>query len=126
MGVNDGFELNLFPNHVLRSLIDADVNAAHIFADETEQEHDHAADKQKRREKACVTDRRSCERYFFVDHKKTSGKSNDSAKDADERGGAQRFDGKGGKTVHPKSNQSGDCVAGFALQTVAVANGNVP
>ena len=88
MGVNDGFELNLFPNHVLRSLIDANINAAHVFADETEQEHDHAADKQKRREKACVTDRRSCDRYFFVDYKKACCKSNDRAKDADERGGA--------------------------------------
>ena len=59
-----------FPHHVLRRLVDADVDAAHVFADESEQEHNHAADKEQCGEHAGVANGDFGEHEFFVDHEK--------------------------------------------------------
>ena len=77
-----------FPHHVLRRLVDADVDAAHVFADESEQQHDHAAYKKQCGEHAGVAHGNFGKHEFFVDHEQARGKTNHGAEQANEGRGA--------------------------------------
>ena len=106
----------------MRRLVDADVDAAHVFADESEQEHDHAADKEQCGEHAGVAHRNIGVHKFLVDHKQACGKSDNGAEEAEVSGGAERFDRKCGKTVDPESNKACNGVTRFAFEAAAVLN----
>ena len=68
-----------FPYHILWRLIYADVDAANVFADESEQKHNHAAYEEYGGEHAGVTDGNFGEHQFFVDDEEACRKANDSA-----------------------------------------------
>jgi len=109
-----------FSHDVLRRLVDADVNAAYVFTDEPEQEHDHAADKEQCGKHACVADGNFGEHQFFVNDKNACGKSDKGAEESDVGGGAERLDGECGKAVNPESDEARDGVARFAFEAAAV------
>ena len=96
---------------MLRRLVDADIDAAYVFADESEQEHDHAADKEQRSKHAGVAHGNFGVHKFLVDHKQACGKSDNGAEEAEIGGSAERLDGKCGKAVNPKSDETCDGVA---------------
>lgn len=104
----------------MRRLVDADVDAAHVFADEPEQEHDHAADKEQRGEQARVAHGDFGEHELLVDDEDARGEPDDGAEEAEEGRGAERLDGKGGKAVDPETEEARDGVARAALETAAV------
>ena len=68
-----------FAYYVLRRLIDADVDAAYIFTDEPEQQHNHAADKEYGGEHAGVSDWDCWEHQFLVNHEDACCKADSSA-----------------------------------------------
>lgn len=68
-----------FPYNVLRRLIDADVDSTDVFADEAEQKHNHAADKEYSGEHTRVSNRNCREHQFFVNDKEACGKADSSA-----------------------------------------------
>ena len=109
----------------MRRLVDADVDAAHVFADEPEQEHDHAAHKQQRGEHAGVAHGDRGVHEFLINYENAGSEPDYSAEDADEGRGAERLDGKRGESVNPEPDEPGEGVARFALDAAAVFNGDV-
>ena len=114
-----------FAHHVLRRLVDADVDAAHVFADEPEQEHDHAADKQQGGEHAGVAHRDSGVHQFLVDDEDTRGKSDKGAEEPDVGGGTQRFHGECRKPVNPEPDKARERIARLAFEAATVLHGHV-
>lgn len=95
----------------MRRLVDADVDAAHVFADESEQQHDHAAHKQECGEHAGVAHGDFGEHELFVDHEQARTKAQKGAQDSDKGRGAERLDGECGKTVNPEPDKACEGVA---------------
>ena len=62
---------------------------------------------------------------FLVYDKDACGKPDDGTEEPDECRGAERLDGKRGKAVDPEPDKACDGVARFALDTAAVAHGDV-
>ena len=109
----------------MRRLVDADVDAAYVFADEPEQEHDHAADKEQGGEHAGVTHRNFGEHEFLVNHEKARGKTNHGAEQPDKGCGTEGLDGKCGEAVNPEADKACDGVAGAAFEAAAVLHFDV-
>ena len=109
-----------FPHHVLWRLVDADVDAAHVFSNEPEQEHDHAADKEQGGKHAGVTNGNFGVHKFLIDHEQACGKSDNGAKEAEVSGGAERLDRECGKAVDPEPNKTRERIAGFPFKATAV------
>ena len=109
----------------MRRLVDADIDAAHVFADESEQEHNHAADKEQCGEHAGVAHGDFGEHELFVDHEQTRAKAQKGAQDSDKGCGAERLDGECGKAVDPEPNKTCDGVAGAAFEAAAVLHFDV-
>ena len=109
----------------MRRLVDADVDAAHVFADEPEQEHNHAAHEQQCGEHAGVAHRNFGIEEFLVNDVKACDKADEGAEEAEVGGGAERFDGECGKAVDPESNKACNGVAGAAFEAAAVLHFDV-
>ena len=106
----------------MRRLVDADVDAAHVFADESEQEHDHAADKEQCGEHAGVAHRNFGIEEFLVNDVEACDKADEGAEEAEIGGSAERLYRKCGKTVDPESNKACNGVTRFAFEAAAVLN----
>ena len=101
-------------------LVDADVDAAHVFADKPEQQHNHAAHKEQGGEHAGIAHRDFREHEFFVNHEQTRAKADESTQYSNKGRGAERLHGECGKAVNPEPDKSGDRIAGFAFKTATV------
>ena len=106
-------------------MVDADVNAAYVFADESEHEHDHAANKEQCGKHAGIAYGNVGEHQFFVNDEQAGSESHQCAEEPDVSGGSERLDGKCGKAVNPKSDETCDGVARFAFEAAAVLYLNV-
>ena len=104
----------------MRRLVDADVDAAHVFADEPEQEHDHAAHEQQGGEHAGVAYGNFGIEEFLVNNVEACDKADEGADDSDKGRSAERFDGECGKAVNPEPDKTCECVAGFPFKATAV------
>ena len=104
----------------MRRLVDADIDAAHIFADEPEQEHDHAAHEQQSGEYAGVAYGNFGIEEFLVNDVEACDKADEGANNADEGSGTQRLDGECGKAVNPEPDKTCECVAGGSFDAVTV------
>ena len=109
----------------MRRLVDADVDAAQVFADKPKQEHDHAADKEQRGKHAGVAHRNPGEHQFFIDDENARCKTDQGAKEPDKGGGTERLDRKSGKAVNPEADKPCNGVARFPFEATAVPYGNV-
>lgn len=114
-----------FAHHVLRRLVDADVDAAYVFADKPEQEHDHAADKEQGGEHAGVAHGDFGEHELLIDHEKACGEPDHGAEEAEVGGGTQRFHGERGEAVDPEPDEASERVARFAFDAATVTDGDV-
>ena len=64
-----------FSHHILRRLIDADVDTPNVFTDESEQKHNHATDKEYGGEHAGISNWNCRIHEFLVDDKEACGKA---------------------------------------------------
>ena len=109
----------------MRRLVDADVDAAHVLADEPEQEHDHAADEEQGGEHAGVTHGDCGVHQLLVNYEDACSESDHGAKEAEVGGGAERLDGECGKAVDPEPDEARDGVARFAFDAATVLDFDV-
>ncbi len=114
-----------FAHHVLRRLVDADVDTAHVFADKPEQEHDHAAHEQQCGEHAGVTYGNFGIEEFLVNDVEACDEADEGADNADKGSGTQRLDGKCGETVDPEPEKACERVTGGAFDAATVPDGDV-
>lgn len=107
------------------ALVDAYVDSADVFADKSEQEHDHAAYKKQSGEQTCVAHRNFWACELFVNHESACRKADKGAEDADKSCCTQGLDRECGKAVNPKADEACDCVARFAFKSISVMYLNI-
>ena len=106
----------------MRRLVDADVDATYVFADEPEQQHNHAANEQQSGEHAGVAYGNFGIEEFLVNNVEACKKTYEGADDSDKGRGAERLDRECGKAVDPESNKACNGVTRFAFEAAAVLN----
>ena len=104
----------------MRRLVDADVDATYVFADEPEQEHNHAAHEQQCGEHAGVAYGDFGIEKFLVNNVEACKKTYEGADDSDKGCGAERLDRECGKAVDPEPNKTRERIAGFPFKATAV------
>ena len=104
----------------MRRLVDADIDAAHVFADESKQQHNHAAHEKERGEHAGVAYGNFGIEEFLVNDVEACEKTYEGADNANKSRSAERLDRKCGKAVDPEPDKACDGVAGAAFEAAAV------
>ena len=109
-----------FPHYVLRRLVDAYIDAAHVFADKPEQKHNHTAHKEERGQHAGIAHGNFGEHQFLVNNKDTRSKPYQGTDNAYKSSCTERLYGECRKTVDPEPDESRERVAGCPFDAAAV------
>ena len=91
----------LFLDHILRGMVDADVDPADIFADHAEHEQDHSADQCGNGHQGCPSGRDLGMQQLMDDSIQRHDKPEQRDHGSDEGGESERLDGERGKPVDP-------------------------
>ena len=106
--------------HVLRRVIDTDVDAADVFADEAKHHQDAAADNQDERDDGAPAVHRGDAEQPAHNHENREPKAQEREEEPEERAHAQRLDRERGEAVKPQAQQAHKRIARSALQAGAV------
>ena len=101
-------------DHILRTAVQTDIDAANVFAADSQHDHDHTANKQIHSHQRTVA-RKDAGRVqnLFNDDDQTKNKTDYRAKSTGKGSDPQRLNGKCSKPIGKQRDQLSQCIGGM-------------